>query len=139
MANSTLSYSRQALLALMAFAAALTHPFPSIAGEADPEPDDTHLYGAPYFGEAKIVPTLDAVPEVRIKGQQKGTPRFFITVTDDHGRFRREGLGLEVDADSIVFTCEKSGYKTIEVMTRRMSNAKDAAVEVECLMVKNPS
>ena len=129
--------SRPRLWALTIVVAALSYPSLAIPGEADPEPDDTHLYGARYFGEAKIGPPLDHVPEVRIKGQLNGTPRFFITVTDDHGRFRREGLGLDVDADNVVFTCEKAGYKTIEVMTKRLSNAKDAGVEVECLMVKN--
>ena len=128
--------SRLGLRALTILTAALAYPSLVLSGEADPEPDDTHLYGAPYFGEAKIIPTLDFVPDVRIKGQLKGTPRFFITVTDDHGRFRKEGMGLEVDASNVVFTCEKSGYKTVDVMTRRLSNAKDAAIEVECLMVK---
>jgi hypothetical protein len=108
----------------------------TVAGEADHEPDDTHEFGAAYFGEAKLIPSLEHVPDVRVRGLIKGTTRFFITTTDDHGRFRRQGMGLDVDADQMVFTCEKTGFRTIEVMSKRLSKAKDAPVEVECLMVK---
>lgn len=127
----TLQRLAASALALIAAAA------PLAAGEADHEPDDTHLHGAFYFGEAKEVPTLDPVTDVRVKGQIKGTYRFFVLQTDDHGRFRRSGMGLDVDPDTLEFTCDKSGYKTLDVTWRRMSKAKDAPIEVECLMEKN--
>lgn len=109
---------------------------PVLAGEADYEPDDTHEHGAAYFGEAKDIASMEPLPEVRIKGQVRGTMRFFIMQTDDDGRFRRAGMGLDVDADTVDITCEKSGFRSIDVMKRRISSAKDASVEVECLMEK---
>jgi hypothetical protein len=109
---------------------------PACAGEADHEPDDTHEHGAAYFGEAKDIATLDPVSEVRIKAQVRGTTRFFIIQTDDDGRFRRAGMGSDVDPEKVDITCEKAGFRTVEVMRRRASAAKDAAVEIECLMEK---
>lgn len=109
---------------------------PAIAGEADHEPDDTHEHGAAYFGEAKDIGSLQPLPEVRIKGQLRGTMRFFIMQTDDDGRFKRAGMGLDVDPDKVDVTCEKVGFRTIDVMRRRASGAKDAAVEIECLLEK---
>jgi hypothetical protein len=122
----------------MAVAAVFTTGFcgPLVAGEADPEPDDTHIHGPAYFGETKEVPSLEAVTDVRVKGQVRGTYRFFVLQSDDHGRFRRSGMGLDVDANKVEFTCDKAGYKTVDVSWRRLSPAKDAPVEVECLMVK---
>ena len=110
--------------------------WPVLAGEADYEPDDTHEHGAAFFGEAKDIGGMEPLPEVRIKGQVRGTMRFFIIQTDDDGRFRRAGMGLNVDADAVDITCEKSGFRAVEVMKRRISSAKDASVEVECLMEK---
>ena len=110
--------------------------WPALAGEADHEPDDTHEHGAAYFGEAKDIASLQPLPEVRIKGQVRGTMRFFIMQTDDDGRFKRAGMGLDVDPEAVEVTCEKSGYRTIDVMRRRASRAEDAAVEIECLLEK---
>lgn len=107
---------------------------PAHAGEADHEPDDTHEHGAAYFGEAKDIRGLTPVEAVLVKGQVRGTTRFFIIPTDPEGRFKRAGLGLDVDAEKVEFTCEKAGYRLVDVMRRRMSGAKDAAVEVECLL-----
>jgi hypothetical protein len=109
---------------------------PALAGEADHEPDDTHEHGAAFFGEAKDIGGMDPLANVRIKGQVRGTTRFFIIQTDEDGRFRRAGMGLDVDAETVDVTCEKAGFKAVEVFKRRASSAKDAAVEVECLMEK---
>lgn len=118
------------LTAIAAFA------LPALAGEADYEPDDTHEHGAAYFGEARDIVSMQPLPEVRIKGQVNGTMRFFIMQTDDDGRFKRAGMGLDVDPEMVTVTCEKTGFRTIDVMRRRASAAKDAAVEIECLMEK---
>lgn len=109
---------------------------PLRAGEADYEADDTHENGAPYFGEAKEVGSMTPMPEVRVKAQVRGTMRFFTTETDEDGRFKRSGMGPDVDPDTVVVTCEKLGFRTVAVMRRRASSAKTAAVEVECLMEK---
>ena len=110
---------------------------PAWAGEADFEPEDFHEHGHPYFGEAKDIKGLAPVADVRMKVQVKGTLRFFIVQTDAEGRFRRNGLGTDVDPEKVDYTCEKTGYRSVEVMHRKMSTAKFSPVEIECLLAKN--
>ena len=109
----------------------------AFAGEADFEPDDIHEHGPPYFGEAKDIKGLKPLEDVQIKVQVKGTLRFFIVQTDGEGRFRRNGLGTDVDPANVEFACEKSGFRTIEIMHRRLSSAKFSPVEIECLLERN--
>ena len=130
---STDRYRRSGLLPALAV---LAFALPVLAGESDSEPDDTAEHGAPIFGEAKDIRGFEPVADVRIKGLVKGTTRFFITTTDDEGRFKRAGMGTDVDADKYEVTCEKPGFRTIEVVMKRLSKDKHAAVEVECLMEK---
>ena len=120
-----------AILALPLFAA------PAFAGEADFEPADIHEHGNPYFGEAKDIKGLNPLENVRIRVQVKGTMRFFIVQTDSEGRFRRNGLGLDVDPEKVEFSCEKDGFRTVEVMHRKMSSAKLSPIEIECLLARN--
>ena len=110
---------------------------PAGAGEADYEPDDVHEHGAPYFGEAKDIKGLTPVDNVRIKVQLKGRFQFFIVQTDEEGRFRRNGLGTEVDPANVEYTCEKQGYRTVDISTRRLARDKFAPVEIECLLEKS--
>lgn len=119
-----------ALTAGLAFAPAL----PVLAGEDEPDPDDTQEHGTPYFGDAKDIGGMAPIAEARVKIQLRGTMRFFILQTDEEGRFRRSGIGTDIDAETVDVTCEKAGYKLVEVLRRRLSKAKDAAVEIECLM-----
>ena len=109
---------------------------PVLAGEADFEPADIHEHGNPYFGEAKDIKGLSPVENARIKVQVKGTLRFFIVQTDAEGRFRRNGLGLDVDPEKVEYTCEKDGFRTVEVMHRKMSSAKLSPIEIECLLAR---
>jgi hypothetical protein len=108
-----------------------------LAGEADFEPEDFHEHGHPYFGEAKDIKGLKPLADVRMKVQVKGTKHFFIIQTDADGRFRRNGLGTDVDPENVEFTCDKNGYRTVDVMHRKMSTAKFSPVEIECLLEKN--
>lgn len=110
---------------------------PAVAGEADFEPADIHEHGNPYFGEARDIKGLNPLENVRIKVQVKGTMRFFIVQTDTEGRFRRNGLGLDVDPEKVEYTCEKDGFRTVEVMHRKMSSAKLSPIEIECLLARN--
>ena len=110
---------------------------PAFAGEAEFEPADIHEHGNPYFGEAKDIKGLAPLENVRIKVQVKGTPRFFVVQTDAEGRFRRNGLGLDVDPEKVEFSCDKDGYRTVEVMHRKMSAAKLSPIEIECLLTRN--
>ena len=66
-----------------------------------------------------------------------GTMRFFIVQTDAEGRFRRNGLGPDVDPEKVEFSCEKDGFRTVEVMHRKMSSAKLSPIEIECLLARN--
>lgn len=104
------------------------------AGEADFQEENIAEFGTPYFGEAKDIKGMKPLEGVRFKAQLKGTFRFFVISTDDEGHFRRDGLGNDVDSDKVEITCEKDGYKTVEVLRRRTSNKKNAPVEVECLL-----
>ena len=112
---------------------------PAFAGEAEFEPADIHEHGNPYFGEVKDIKGLNPVENARIKVQVKGTMRFFIVQTDAEGRFRRNGLGPDVDPEKVEFSCEKDGFRTVEVMHRKMSSAKLSPVEIECLLAKDLS
>ncbi len=118
------------------FAAVMMFAARAIAGEAEFEPADIHEHGNPYFGEAKDIKGLTPVENARIKVQVKGTMRFFIVQTDAEGRFRRNGLGLDVDPAKVEFFCEKDGFRTVEVMHRKMSSAKLSPIEIECLLAR---
>jgi hypothetical protein len=110
---------------------------PAFAGEAEFEPADIHEHGNPYFGEAKDIKGLSPLENVRIKVRVKGTMRFFIVQTDEEGRFRKNGLGLDVDPEKNEYTCEKDGFRTVDVMHRKLSSAKLAPIEIECLLARN--
>jgi hypothetical protein len=106
----------------------------TVAGEADFQESDIAEHGTPYFGEAKNIKGLHPLEGVRFKAQLKGTFRFFVITTDDEGRFRRNGLGPDVNSDDVDVTCEKDGFGTVDLLRRRTSDKKNAPVEVECLM-----
>jgi|SRR4051794_22174019 hypothetical protein len=127
--------SRRGSCTLMALSLAMI-AMPALAGEADFEPADIHEHGNPYFGEVKDIKGLAPVENARIKVQVKGTMRFFIVQTDGEGRFRRNGLGLDVDPEKVEFFCEKDGFRTVEVMHRKMSSAKLSPIEIECLLAR---
>jgi len=48
-----------------------------------------------------------------------------------------EVLGLDVDPEKVEYTCEKDGFRTVEVMHRKMSSAKLSPIEIECLLARN--
>ena len=123
-------------LCACAASALLLLALPVLAGEADFEPEDFHEHGHPYFGEAKDIKGFAPVPDVVMKVQVKGTMRFFVIQTDAEGRFRRNGLGTDVDPEKVEFFCEKKGYRTVEVMHRKLSSAKFSPIEIECLLAK---
>ena len=46
------------------------------------------------------------------------------------------GLDPEINPANVEYSCEKGGYKTLGVMTRRMSRDKFAPVLIECMLEK---
>ncbi|MGE0626263.1 MAG: carboxypeptidase-like regulatory domain-containing protein [Hyphomicrobiaceae bacterium] len=106
------------------------------AGETEFEPDDAHEHGAPFFGEAKDIRGMGPLEGVLVRGEVKNSLRMFVIRTDPDGRFRRPGLGADIDADTVTITCEKNGYRTVEVLRRRLPGDTHAPVEVECLLEK---
>jgi hypothetical protein len=127
-----LDHRTRTLFVLLALAA----PCAARAGEADFNESDIAEFGTPYFGEAKDIKGLQPIEGVRFKAQLKSTFRFFLISTDDEGRFRRNGLGTDVNSDDVEVTCEKEGYRTVDLLRRRTSDKRNAPVEVECLMEK---
>ena len=132
----TIHRFRELRLLPVLFAVAFGPALPACAGDADYEPNHADEYGAPFFGEAKDVKSFDPISDVRFKAQVKGTMRFFIIQTDEDGRFKRNGLGTDVDPEDVVVTCEKAGFKTVGVLSQRLSANKFAPVSVECLLEK---
>lgn len=92
--------------------------------------------GAPFFGEAKDVKGLKPLEGVRIRAQLKGQPLPVFVDTNDEGRFSLRGFGKGIDPANVDVKCEMSGYKLLDLSRRRVSNAADAATEVECLFEK---
>lgn len=56
------------------------------------------------------------------------------TYTNDEGSFKIPGFGKDIAADSVAISCVKEGYRTLDMSRRRLSNATDAPVVVECLL-----
>ena len=121
-----------ALVIAAACASLVLSPVRLLAGDSESELDD-HENGAPFFGEAKDVSSLRPLAAVRVKVTAQGGWPIFIN-TNDEGRFKLRGLGKTINPDTVEVACAKQGYRTLEVMRRRMSRREDAAVEIECLL-----
>jgi hypothetical protein len=102
------------------------------AGELESEVDD-HDNGAPFFGAAKDVSSQRPLAAVQVKILAKDRWPVFIN-TNDEGDFVLGGLGKTVNPDTVEIACAKQGYRTLDVLRRRMSRAEDAPVEIECLL-----
>ena len=96
--------------------------------------EDDHDHGAPFFGEAKDVQGMKPVYGVQVKAEVTGRRFTLFVNTNDEGRFKLPGFGKDVDPENVAVTCKKDGYRTIEVVRRRLSSAADSPVEVECLL-----
>lgn len=104
------------------------------AGDADYEGGDDHDHGPAFLVEAKQIGSLAPIPDVRVRAQVKNTQGSVVERTDEDGRARLSGFGDDVQADNVIVTCSKPGFKAIEVMRREPPSAKGAPVEVECLL-----
>jgi hypothetical protein len=120
---------------LFGFAVAMVSLSRIHAGEAVSEKDELDN-GPSFFGEAKEVGTLRPMQNVQIRAEV-GEQRIS-TYTNDEGSFKIPGLGKETVADSVAITCSKQGYRTLDMSRRRLSNAADAPVVIECLLEPAP-
>jgi hypothetical protein len=119
------------LMVLIAFTAIVLPSWESCAGEALSERDEEP--GLSFFGEAKEVGSLRSIAGVRVQALL-GARRVLVN-TNAEGRFKlHPNFGQDVLSDSITISCAKEGYQTLDVSRRRMSNAADAPVEVDCLL-----
>lgn len=106
-----------------------------LAGGNESEMQDSHEQGAPFFGEAKDVTSMKPVQGAVIKGlltTGRGVPISVNTNVD--GRFKLPGFGKGIDPGNVEITCTKQGYRTLDVIRRRISGDADAPVEIECLL-----
>jgi hypothetical protein len=116
---------------LVCFAVAMFSSSKSHAGEAVSERDELDN-GPSYFGEAKEVGSLRSMQNVQVRaefGEQRTS-----TYTNDEGSFKIPSFGKETVVDNVTITCSKQGYRTRDVLRRRLSSAADAPVMIECLM-----
>jgi len=124
---------RSGIAALALLASASLLPLHALAGGDDDAMDD-HDHGAPFFGEAKDVKGMKPVYGALIKAQVTGKLVTIMINTNDEGRFKLPGFGKDIDPEKVAVTCSKDGYRTIEVLRRRLTSAADAPVEIECLL-----
>jgi len=99
----------------------------------DAEGDPIHEYQGPaFFGFVKdtngaSVP--DATVRFTAKGRDAATAR-----TSSIGIYR-VSLGKEVDANDVVISCEKAGFKQVRVVRRTERNASpQTPIEIECTL-----
>jgi hypothetical protein len=86
-----------------------------------------------FFGEAKDIKGFRPVQSARVSAAAKDG-RTYITSTNAEGQFRMGGFGKEVNPDDVDVKCSANGYRSVDVIRRRMSSAPEAPVEVECLL-----
>jgi hypothetical protein len=135
MPHSKVSHRIALALGASVFFASMTatiqHPR---AGGLDFE-DEDHTRGAPFFGLAEEVGTLKRIQGVAVRAQVTGTRTVPILVnTNAEGKFSLLGFGQDVDPNNVQITCSKAGYRSVDVIRRRMPGDADAPVQVECLL-----
>jgi hypothetical protein len=103
----------------------------SWAGEAVSERDELDN-GPSFFGVAREVGSLRSMQKVQVRAEIG--ERRVSTFTNDEGAFRIPSFGKETVVDSVIITCSKEGYRTLDVSRRRLSSITDAPVMIECLL-----
>ena len=119
------------LAVLLAFVAIAGSSVKSGAGESLSERDEFES-GPYFFGTAREVATLKPLQNVQIKAQL-GARRMFVN-TNVEGRFKLPSFGKDTVADDVTISCAKEGYNSLDVSKRRMSNATDSPIAIDCLL-----
>jgi hypothetical protein len=117
-------------LALVATSCFSTAP---CAQDFDPEGDPIHEYQGPsYFGFVKDTNGA-SVPDATVRFTAKG--RDAVTARTNSIGVYRASLGKEVDANDVVISCEKAGFKQVRVLRRTERDASpQTPIEVECTL-----
>ena len=58
--------------------------------------------------------------------------------TNSEGRFKLPSFGKDAVADDVAISCAKEGYNSLNVTRRRMSNAADSPIAIDCLLEPKP-
>jgi hypothetical protein len=117
-----------ALVAACSFSTAL------LAEGFDPEGDPIHEYQGPaFFGfvkDAHGASVPDATVTLAAKGRDAVSTR-----TNSVGVYRAS-FGKDVDANDVVISCEKTGFKQVRVLRRTAPGASSQTpIEIECTLM----
>ena len=123
------------LAVLLAFVAIAGSSVKSGAGESLSERDEFES-GSYFFGTAREAATLKPLPNVQVKAQL-GARRMFVN-TNVEGRFKLPSFGKDAVADDVTISCAKEGYNSLNVTRRRMSNAADSPIAIDCVLEPKP-
>jgi hypothetical protein len=122
--------------ALLLLAASFAPGTPVRAGGSDIEQTDDHTDELRIFGEARDIAGMKPLEGVTIKGTIKGQKLPRVSASDVEGRFTLAGFAKDIKPDTIEFVCEKQGYASVDVTTRRMGSKPEDPVAVECLLAR---
>ncbi len=100
----------------------------------DPEGDPIHEYQGPaFFGFVKDTNGA-SVPNATVTLAAKG--RDAVTARTNAVGVYRVSLGKDVDANDVVISCEKTGFKQVRVLRRTaQSVGAQTPIEIECTLM----
>ena len=100
----------------------------------DAEGDPIHEYRGPaFFGFVKDTNGA-SVPDAKVTLATKGRDAV-IARTNSVGVYRAS-LGKDVDANDVVISCEKTGFKQVRVFRRTEQSAgAQTPIEIECTLM----
>jgi hypothetical protein len=122
---------RSAILFALAVTLAALPGVASAGGDSVEGRDEDENGG--FFGEAKDIKGFRPIQAARVSAAAKDG-RTYITSTNAEGQFRLGGFGKEINPEEVDVKCSAKGYRSVDVIRRRMSSAPEAPVEVECLL-----
>ena len=118
----------------LAFVAACCFSMAPCAQDFDPEGDPILEYQGPsFFGFVKETNGA-SVPNATVKLTAKGREAA-VARTNSIGVYRAS-LGKDVDANDVVISCEKAGFKQVRVVRRTERDANpQTPIEIECTLM----
>ena len=99
----------------------------------DADGDPVYAYQGPaYFGFVKDMNGA-AMPDASVTLAAKGRAALIVR-TNAIGAYRAS-FGKDVDADDVVISCEKNGYRQARVFRRTAQDApRQIPIEIECIL-----